>query len=106
MTAAESCLREAAAKADAWAEKAEASGRLGDAASLCVLASSAKEKADALAVAEASRPPALRGDSAPDPSTACALCGSPGIRKSAGLLLACSNPGCLRYGAPVAATVF
>lgn len=106
MTPAEKTLRDAAAKADAWAEKAESAGRLEDAATLAALAACATEKAALLAKAEASRPPALRGDSEPDPSTACALCGAPGVRTSRGLLLACTNPDCCRHGIPVAATVF
>lgn len=106
MTAAEKTCRDAAAKADAWADKAETSGRLEDAAVLTTLACAALEKAARLAAAEAARPPVLRGPAEPDPSTACSLCGARGVRASGGLLLACTNPDCCRYGSAVAATVF
>lgn len=106
MNAAEKTYRDAAAKADAWAEKAESAGRLEDAATLMTLAASANDKADRLAKADAARPPVLRSGSEPDPSTACCLCGARGIRTSNGLMLACTNPDCCRYGSPVAATVF
>lgn len=106
MTPAEKTYRDAAAKADAWADKAEASGRLEDAATLTTLAAAANEKADRLAAAETARPPVLRGPAEPDTSTACALCGAHGVRTSGGLLLACTNPDCCRYGTSVAATVF
>lgn len=106
MTAAENNFRAAAAKADAWAEKAEAAGRLEDAATLATLAAAAKEKADALAKAASALPPALRRGCEPDPSTACSLCGAPGVRANGGLTLACTGCTCVRYGSPVAATVF
>mgnify|MGYP001167468865 CR=1 FL=1 len=109
MTSLEKSLRDAAAKADTWAEKAEKAeqaGRLEDAATLCTLAAAAKEKADRLAQSEAALPPVCRGDSVPDASTACSICGAPGIRSHAGLMLACTNPECIRYGSAVAATVF
>lgn len=106
MTAAEKTFRDAAAKADAWAAKAEAAGRLEDAATLATLAAAANEKAVRLAKAEAVLPPALRAGAGPDPSTACSLCGAPGVRSGNGLLLACTGPDCCRFGIPVAATVF
>ncbi len=106
MTPAEKQYRTAAAQANAWADKAEASGRLLDAATLTTLAASASEKADLMATADASRPSLLRGSAEPDPQTSCALCGCPGIRRNGGLLLACTNPSCCRYGTAVAATVF
>lgn len=106
MTAAEKHWRDAAAAADAWAEKAERAGRLEDASTLCSLAAAANEKAGLVAKAEAARPPALRGAPAPDPSTACALCGSPGVRVPGLPLIACTNAKCIRRGLPVAASVF
>jgi hypothetical protein len=101
MTPAEKTFRDAAAKADAWADKAESAGRLEDAATLATLAAAAKDKADRIAAAEIERPPALRGAADPDPSTACALCGAHGVRLPGHGLLACSNRSCIRHGLPV-----
>ena len=106
MTPMEKSLRAAAAKADEWAEKAENAGRLEDAATLTTLAAAAKARADWVAKREADLPPSVRGDAAPDQTTSCAICRAPGIRGSAGLTLSCSNPACIRYGCPVAATTF
>ncbi len=107
MTSAEKSYRDAAAKADAWSAKAEASGRIEDAATLCTLASAAKEKAGALAKADASLPPALRDDGAATScGLSCALCGAAGRAAFGGLLCVCPNSACVRYGVPVSATVF
>lgn len=106
MTSQEKHCRDAAAKADLWADKAEAAGRLEDAATLAALAAWAKERADRIAASSAKMAAVTPDDASPDPSTACRLCGSPGIRAHGGLLLACSNPACIRNGSAVAATVF
>lgn len=106
MTAAEQSYRNAALQADAWADKAEASGRLADAATLMILAAAAQEKADNLAKAASTRPQVMQSGAEPDPSTSCALCGAHGVRPPNSLLIACTNPDCCRYGIPIAAAVF
>ena len=107
MTAAEKSYRDAAAKADAWSAKAEASGRIEDAATLCTLAAAAKEKADALAKAVASPPLTLSDDGDVVPcGSACRLCGSAGRPSFGGILYTCSNPACIRNDVPVSAFAF
>ncbi len=104
MTDFEKSFRVAADKADAWADKAEKSGRLEDAATLRTLAAAAQDKAGRLARDEAAKPPSCSGH--PDASTACSLCGAPGIRGHNGLTLSCTNPACVRFMCDVAANVF
>ena len=100
MTDAEKCYRDAAAKADEWAVKAETSGRLEDTATLAILAAAALYKADRLAIADAEKPPALQNGAAPSISHRCVLCGAPCVLSHGGLLAACTSRDCIRYGTP------
>jgi hypothetical protein len=100
MTDAEKCCRDAAAKADEWAVKAETSGRLEDTATLAILAAAALYKADRLAIADAEKPTALQNGAAPSPTHLCALCGAPCVLSHGGLLAACTSRDCVRYGTP------
>ena len=102
MTPAEKVYRDAAAKADSWAEKEEAAGHLDAASTLTALAAAAKEKADLLAAADSSKPPALRVGDPAYSGRPCVMCGETrGVLSHGGLLCACSNPSCIRYGNPV-----
>lgn len=98
MTDAEKCYRDAASKADEWTVKAETSGRLEDAATLTILAAAATYKATRLAMEDADKPPALQGDVVATPDARCVICAAPCVLSHGGLLAACTNPDCVRYG--------